>query len=377
MSHSLKIPISTNNLSIIFFLIFYIISIIYSAQTGSFSITATKPNPRRRTSFKMYYQGKNINFNFNQLTPYNIFQLENKTFEHTQNYKEIPFDFKGQVAKAYEANDHFEFYLDEQISIPLKFYTFENSKAALMPSISFVKKYESEDECFVCQLQKSGYINKRIFSVRKENNFNSTITFGEDKANNLKKSKLTINQNGFKSNNLWEFKLSALVFNYKDKRMMFDNKSSAAFGLGLDYIFAPKKFFDFLTQKIFKEFLDSGKCKLMNYTYYRLIYCNKMDMNALPKVTFSISDGQGNSNEMTLHLKDFFEDDYFVDFFDYSINMLRIVEHRDYLDKWVFGYFFLNHFDFVFDYDNNLVDLYYQIGTVEKKSGLEIGRAHV
>ena len=89
--------------------------------------------------------------------------------------------------------------------------------------------------------------------------------------------------------------------------MMFDNKSSAAFGLGLDYIFAPKKFFDFLTQKIFKEFLDSGKCKLMNYTYYRLIYCNKMDMNALPKVTFSISDGQGNSNEMTLHLKDFFE----------------------------------------------------------------------
>lgn len=327
-----------------------------------------------------------LTFTIQQLQP---FILDNKPFEIVYNFlstteitiafgsqkKETKFCFNQEIPHSWvmhtfytpldsnaslfirkEANgsvysDDFDF-VENDISIKGFHYLLSNY---LLETYSYHKTagfglsygYHDTNWSLIHHLYYNGYISQLSYSfLNNEKSNTSFIMFGgipDSIRTNKQRGLCHVNPNDIK----WSIKLKEINV----KGYTYVNNYNAYFQIGIEKIYAPQHFIDYLIDVVYQHDILSGRCRPFGR---RHVSCSYYYVIQLPNITFSIDDYVYSFSPAELFQK------------TRGISDPLIILNPFDENGWVIGNTFLKRFDSLFDIDKGVVELFSDENKIQK-----------
>ena len=257
-------------------------------------------------------------------------------YMYSRTYFGIIFNEKV-TSKENNLNINFNFYL-----VNKGFFTDGNYSGILGLGKTNIYKNNS----FLHILYKNNLISSKEFYFN-----NDKIYFGNSNNENIK---YLYNKISKSSKEMYKAKIESIIFyNKKNFRLTdsYKKKQNIFFNPSTEGIICPRKFFNYLRDIIFVEFIDriNNLCYSQEYRNYGLIKCDyNIIENYLGKIYFLF--GKWNIN---FDLKDLFIKEE-IDKLNEKISnkMIFEISSINYEDIWIFGYPFFKKYDVWFDESN-------------------------
>ena len=229
----------------------------------------------------------------------------------------------------------------------------------------------------ITQLKEKKYINEyswsTIFNKATKYN-NNNLLYDPDELLNLK-GNIFIGDNchNFDSENYYQSQLKTTYASYSDNIMIWDLKFNKIFYIKNDniedkisdktakldpsnyLIYAPKSYFDSISENFFQKYIDVESCYNYYFEKYSSIYCHKTDkftindIKSFPSIYF---DHANLDFKFELSYKDLFiEKDNIYWFLIVSDNLF-------YTTDWTFGNIFMRKYQFTFNVDKKEIGFY-------------------
>lgn len=305
-----------------------------------------------RLSLKIGKGEKALNKAINQDNDFTwIYVQEFNESSYPSSNKILTFD-SGSI---YE--DTLTFFNNNQTIIPqFPYYVIDNKSAMELlhlGDIGFGFKFENENNSIVHQLYKNNYIDHLSYSFIPGNNSDNYIYFGGIFSEIKKKM-----NNGicYVTPNLtkWECiikKITIGSFNYNVATPVYFQSSE-------EPLYAPQVFMSKLMNQVFDRMINDSICSIILLLKRETIKCLTNIIEAMPMINFTIY-----SYIYSFELIEFFENDG-------KYSYLNIMANPYENDTWIFGISFLKHFNSLFDYENEYVQLF----SNTRIARVEIGR---
>ena len=215
------------------------------------------------------------------------------------------------------------------------------------------KNYFENEFSIMSMLFMNDFIHNQIFSVNIDSNEQKGyLTFGYHDTTNKKRYKSTEIIGGIETPT-FDTMLDGIIYYNKDNDidsstvMVYHSPQTAYFSPGANKIYCPGKFFWFLTEQVFKKYIETRK---ICYTeeeggiYLSLICTKEILSEDLGFLKFIF--GKWNV-ELNLH-------DLFLEINGELCNEIVFANDET---KWIFGTPFLKKYSVIFNGDNNLIQL--------------------
>lgn len=150
------------------------------------------------------------------------------------------------------------------------------------------------------------------------------------------------------NHNHWGCDLSKIfIENMTNTDVYYNNTAEVIFQIGDERIIAPDNFIQFLSETVFKEYIDERKCIYHNSTSSKYFDCYYGVIGKLPKLHFSFSNFAIviNLNEL------WWIDEFYCEFLIKSSNQKKS-------NNWIFGSLFMINKLLLFDYEKNEISVY-------------------
>ena len=147
----------------------------------------------------------------------------------------------------------------------------------------------------------------------------------------------------------YELDLNCIIFyNYQklENTKIYNRTQIVFFSPGANKIYCPKKFFSYIQNEIFKNYLNNKICKIEDFTHTTVITCNKkINNDFLGQIKFFFGKWNlvFNFNDLFLPINE-------------EESQFEIVQIKN-DDRWVFGFPFFDKFNVVFDSKNLLIKI--------------------
>lgn len=215
------------------------------------------------------------------------------------------------------------------------------------------KNYVDNKFSILSMLYMNDFIHNQIFSIKiDEDEENGYLTLGYHDTTNKKRFKATEIIGGFESPT-FDTVLDGIIYYNKENDsdsstcMTYHSPQVAYFSPGANKIYCPAKFFSFLTNQVFKKYIETTK---ICYTQeeegnYLILRCSKEILSKdLGYLKFIF--GKWNV-EFNLH-------DLFLDMNGKLCNEIVFANDET---KWIFGTPFIKQYSVIFNGDINVIEL--------------------
>lgn len=234
---------------------------------------------------------------------------------------------------------------------PFLFYELPTSK---LQTIGITYSFTDPDYSITDAIYKNTNILKRQFAIHQTNYTHGELIFGEINDNyttNKWASSCKVNKI-FKT---WGCNMESIMIN----SVKYQVNDYAFFNSMNDKIFVPKKFMDFLTETIFKPFIDTKSCEKSVVNEIFVIVCIRKVVKYFDDLVINFDNGA-----KLIIVKEIM----FTKFFD---KLLFVIKNQwPKRDSWEIGTIAFKNHTIVFDYDNESITFYSSIIQMTKKKYL-------
>ena len=237
------------------------------------------------------------------------------------------------------------------------FYFFQVNESTLydFESLSFANKINDQRLSLVYQFYKQGLIDNPSFGFLSTNFGNGNLILGKFNNTIISQNRYSASCPVVKEKNTWGCELNKIIIGDKEYR----NYDYSYFVVDERKIFAPRKFFSFLKEKIMKPFIMNQTCELFELGRSSYFECQCESIMKMENFKFVL----GNHSI-----------DFSIEKLIYKQSqrkcLLLIEENIKYQNEWILGIPFINGFPIQFDYASNSVSMYSnkEFNVVEVKS---------
>ena len=328
---------------------------------------------------KKCYIDESSDFNYKSNFNYNRYQSQSFSAS-------TPFDLSfGTNSHSCKANENFEMTSSEKKEIKLEKLDFilsedtnENIPNCLNIGLCENQNKESsfKEMNLISQLKQKNYIKEYIwfitFDIATKYN-NNNLLYAPDELLNLKgnliigdfphnydtknfyKSQLVKTYTVFTENIMkWEFKFNKVYYKYNSKEEVIHDVNVV-----LDpsnyLIYAPKEYFDSITENFFKKYVDEKICNLYAFEEYISFNCEKSDkfsINEIKRFPSLLFDHTKLGYTFELSYKDLFVEKNNIYYF------LIISDDMFYTTGWTIGNILFRKYQFIFNLDTKEIGFY-------------------
>lgn len=281
----------------------------------------------------------------------NITRITQEHYKETGTRKEIQGDtiyYEENKIECIENEDivHFE----SRIIPSFRFYITDIDvllKGSHGSALAFAYSIPNHNHSLTHLLKEYGFIDESRFTLMKSDDSRGVITLGS--ITDLKytsKHNLSCQVTGQDGN--WDCNIDKIVtgnYTHYNKSDVFKNKYSSHFSSAIEYIKAPKEFYDYILRQSFKDFIESNKCSIDANKPSRLLRCNCEVFESIAQLSFVI-----NNRNLTFDSNELFN--------KISTECVFVISQNRNINQWVIGNVLLKKYIVSFSYDDSNVVFY-------------------
>lgn len=299
------------------------------------------------------YPSQDINVTLNQETDFTYFSFPEYDLKQSMTYGkkgEERVSLNGYNIEASIVTEMIEF--DCSITmffVDLYVYHFQNNPMKENSnSLSLSYNVKHSNYSLVSQIKHQKFIEKLVYGFHDKNKKIYFGGFPERFLLDKYEARCKVNDK-FAQYKFWGCLLKNVYIGNSTGEQYIVPKEYAYLTINEKRIFTPEEFLVFLSNTIFKDYIERGQCKYKNSMSYKYFYCDCRYIDDFPSIIFDF-----NNYHFELNKSDLFEEAK-----DNRCNFNIASNSENQIEKvWSFGRLFILKYYTLFDYDNDEIRFY-------------------
>ena len=320
------------------------------------SIPYREADNKLTTFLYLGYPSQDINVTLNQENDFTYFSFPDYDIKQSMTYGkkgEERVSLNGYNIQASIVTEMIEFDCSmTMFFIDLYVYHFQNNpnkeNSHYSNSLSLSYNVKHSNYSLVNQIKHEKFIDKLSYGFHDTTKKLYFGGFPERFLIDKYEAKCKVNDK-FNKYKLWGCLLKNVYIGNSEREKYIITNEYAYLTINERRIFTPEEFLVFLSNTIFKEYIERGQCKYKNSMSYKYFYCDCRYIDDFPNIIFDFNDYHFELNRSEL----------FEEAKDNRCNFNIASNSENQIEKvWSFGRLFILKYHTLFDYDNNEIRFY-------------------